>query len=327
VVQAEDSGIMNFLRQNTRPIGRSAPTQYYTRQAPAPQYAPQSFFPRIDTRRAPVAAAYAPYVGYVPLNGIRLRDEPRRQAAGTKRRVATANALTLPAPNRASVESGSGFAVGRTAYCVRTCDGFFFPLSGTNGSASSEDAACRRLCPTAEVKVYVSNGRADIEDARNRETGRRYAQMANALSYRRQADASCTCSANGVGLTNLKDALRDPSLRRGDVVMTSNGMRVFADGGFVGIEQSRDISAQSRELLRRVQNASLPGRSGITAADVRNAERQVQIAAERRNARNKAAPATEATDLSKASAIANRIEAATIDGRRYVGPDMPTTLR
>jgi hypothetical protein len=319
VVQAnDDSGVMSFFRQNSRPVVRQAPPQYY---------APQAFFPRTEPRRAPLAAAYAPYVGYAPINGIQLK-EPRRRASDKRVRVASLAPLALPTPNRVRTTlPAGGLSVGRTAYCVRSCDGFFFPLSGAAMSGGGEEAACRRLCPTAEVKVYISQGSADIEDARSRDTGRRYAQMANALSYRKQVDASCTCSANGVGLTNLKDALKDPSLRRGDVVMTSKGMRVFAGGSFVGIEQASDLSAKSREQLLRIQNASLPGRSGYSSADVRNAQRQAELAASRRDTRTNSQPARETAELSKASMIANRLEGATIDGKRYVGPDLPANLR
>jgi hypothetical protein len=319
VVQAnDDSGVMNFFRQNSRPIVRSAPQQYY---------APQPFFPRGEARRAPVAAAYAPYVGYAPLPGIRLQ-EPRRRAAGTKSRVTTTLPLTLPAPSRTRDASpAGGLTIGRTAYCVRTCDGFFFPLTGHTRGGLSEEATCRQLCPTAEVRVYVSHGSADIEDARSRETGRRYAQMSNALAYRSQRDASCTCSATGVGLTNLKDGMKDPSLRRGDIVMTPTGMRIFADGSFTGLEQSRDISARSRELLRRVQNASMPGRSGITAGDVRNAEKERVVTNQRTRGAGNVGTRTEAAELAKAAAIANRVDAATIDGKRYVGPDLPSAMR
>src|SRR4051794_24757448 len=41
---------------------------------------------------------------------------------------------------------------GGQAYCVRTCDGRYFPVSGSDGQ--SRAATCSSFCPASETKVF-----------------------------------------------------------------------------------------------------------------------------------------------------------------------------
>jgi hypothetical protein len=75
--------------------------------------------------------------------------------------------------------------------CVRLCDGFFFPLNMRGPEArDAGDDACRALCPGAETKTFYMQG--DIEEARSVD-GELYADLDNALRYRKRYDPSCFC--------------------------------------------------------------------------------------------------------------------------------------
>ena len=124
-------------------------------------------------------------------------------------------------------ESGPGF-------CVRTCDGKYFPLTG--GRASPVQM-CQALCPASETKVYFGS---NIESA-YASTGERYAESKNAFAYRKALRSDCTC--NGRDPTGLApvDLAADNSLRAGDIIATTDGLVVYT-GARTGDEQTAEFT-------------------------------------------------------------------------------------
>lgn len=107
------------------------------------------------------------------------------------------------------------------AFCVRTCDGHYFPVQARAGMSAAE--ACQSFCPASQTKLYAGSN-IDYAVARD---GSRYADLANAYAYRRQLVVGCTCNGRDqFGLAHV-DAATDPTLRPGDVVATQAGMVVF----------------------------------------------------------------------------------------------------
>jgi Protein of unknown function (DUF2865) len=316
VVRAnDDAGVLAFVRTQSRnmvpgPAARAAPAQAY----PVAYYAPRAFFPTSQPapaqRRtaaqqpgARLVASYAPFAGILPNEQVfqQQQAEPRRRAKAVNRETAAVR-HNLPTPSRPVLSTGS-----RVTYCVRTCDGFYFPIGTGSGSDSADAAACNRLCPTAETRVYTGEVGSDIDTARARESGKRYASLGQAFSYRKSFDKACSCTANGVGIATDFSVYRDGSLRVGDIVMTGKGMRVFNGGtfpyreaNFTAISRSDRIDNATRESLRKVEQASLPGRSGLAAASRK--------------------PSDELRDL----AAANRTAQGPVNVVRYVGPDRST---
>src|SRR3954468_23610970 len=77
---------------------------------------------------------------------------------------------------------------GGQAFCVRTCDGRHFPISGADSKSKAE--SCNSLCPSAETKVvYGSN----IDNAAT-ENGKSYSELPNAFRYRNEIVEGCTCN-------------------------------------------------------------------------------------------------------------------------------------
>jgi hypothetical protein len=285
VVRAnDDSGALAFIRSQTKP--RAVAPDYAPSRAayPVSYFAPRAFYPQAavpssrrtqtapapqgqNQRNSPIVASYAPFTGFFPTGNGAADDKRVRSPA----RIATPSVakptLAAPFPNvAAAVARGT-----RVTYCVRTCDGFYFPLSASTGSDRADEAACNRLCPTSETKLYVGQVGGEMDDARARHNGRRYAQMGNAFAYRTSLSKSCACNAQGVGLTTDASVYRDQTLKVGDVVMTDKGMRVFTGGQFPyrpshfsSIGSSSRYTGKSGEALRTLEQASLPGRSGVT---------------------------------------------------------------
>jgi hypothetical protein len=109
---------------------------------------------------------------------------------------------------------------GSQAYCVRTCDGRYFPISSTGNQ--SRAASCNSFCPASETKVvYGSN----IDEAVT-ENGKPYSELPNAFRYRDELVSGCTCNGKDpVGLAEVKIE-DDPTLRRGDIVASPDGLMV-----------------------------------------------------------------------------------------------------
>lgn len=165
--------------------------------------------------------------------------------------------LGLPAPEQAERPRP------QVAYCVRLCDGRYFPLSG----AGDPEAKCAALCPKAESRVYRGAGAIDAAE----HEGRPYTALPNAFLYRTRLEPSCSCTGNGpLGLATLPIE-NDETLRSGDVVVTQDGARVFQPksearpyppSAFVPPEDARRLSRDIRqriEDLRLAQSAQAVG--------------------------------------------------------------------
>lgn len=109
---------------------------------------------------------------------------------------------------------------GGTAYCVRGCDGRYFPAQGNDSESKAQ--SCKSFCPASETSlVYGSN----IDDAAT-ENGKSYSDLPNAFRYRNELVAGCTCNGKDpVGLAQVK-VEDDPTLRKGDIVAGAGGLVV-----------------------------------------------------------------------------------------------------
>lgn len=113
---------------------------------------------------------------------------------------------------------------GSQAYCVRTCDGRYFPISASD--TQSRAASCNSFCPASETRVvYGSN----IDNAAT-ESGKPYSELPNAFRYRNELVAGCTCNGTDqIGLAPI-GIENDPTLRRGDIVAGASGLMVVGRG-------------------------------------------------------------------------------------------------
>jgi hypothetical protein len=119
----------------------------------------------------------------------------------------------------APAEARTHFTGGQ-AYCVRSCDGRYFPIAGPTNE--SKAASCSSFCPASETKlVYGGN-----IDSAVTEGGKPYSELPNAFRYRKEAVAGCTCNGKDqFGLAQVKIE-NDPTLRKGDLVASANGLMV-----------------------------------------------------------------------------------------------------
>jgi hypothetical protein len=154
-------------------------------------------------------------------------------------------------PPPRQVASGSG-----PAFCVRSCDGKYFPLMRGNASPVQ---MCQAFCPASNTKVFFGS----TIDGASSSTGERYADSENAFAYRKALRADCTCNGRDpMGLAPV-DLSLDNSLRSGDVVATTGGLVAFT-GVRVGAGQTAEFTPV----------ASFPG----LTADVRTRLGEMKVA-------------------------------------------------
>lgn len=99
-------------------------------------------------------------------------------------------------PNAISVPGLSGTF--RTL-CVRTCDGYYFPVSFSTTSAffARDAETCSAMCPASETKLYFHRVPEEESEAMISLQGEPYTALPTAFLYRKRrtetADPSCTC--------------------------------------------------------------------------------------------------------------------------------------
>jgi hypothetical protein len=152
------------------------------------------------------------------LFGGNIRQEPSARIA---------DAPLVPGPDEPVADAPTSTDVqahaGSKEVCVRTCDGYFFPIgySGSGGRSGDLQEMCRALCPNAEVALYSYPPSGDINEAVGAD-GAHYVDLPNALKYRKSVDdASCSCRRRG---QNWAQALAEAEAllgeRKTDIIVT-----------------------------------------------------------------------------------------------------------
>jgi Protein of unknown function (DUF2865) len=123
--------------------------------------------------------------------------------------------------NVSSALSGPPSGTYRTL-CVRTCDGYYFPISYSTvpGKFADDEAMCRRMCPATEAVLFSHRNPGEDVARAVSANGKVYSELPTAFSYRKQFNAACSCRAPG---QSWAEALRqgdDQTLERGDIVVT-----------------------------------------------------------------------------------------------------------
>ncbi|MGP9819285.1 DUF2865 domain-containing protein, partial [Salinarimonas sp. NSM] len=173
-------------------------------------------------------------------NGVALFGRPDTPAATELARRAPVVAparLSIEPPSRAAAPAPAPVP-SRFSFCVRTCDGYFFPLGDlrTARDLSLHAQACAAACPAAETALFAATGSRDIADARALAGGERYVDLPRAFAHRETRVAGCGCALPERSAAE-RLAAGDRTLRPGDVIVTSEGARVVGrDGSLPDVE-------------------------------------------------------------------------------------------
>ncbi|UFZ01519.1 DUF2865 domain-containing protein [Bradyrhizobium ontarionense] len=145
-------------------------------------------------------------------------NAPPRSAPQPYVRMPFADEAPAPRPApRGDVAYRGG---GSQAWCVRTCDGRYFPLGATGDQ--SKEGACNSFCPAAKTEIVYGSS---IDGAAT-DGGKPYSALPNAFRYRTDVVDGCTCNGKdhfGLAKVSIDN---DPTLRKGDVVASDDGLKV-----------------------------------------------------------------------------------------------------
>ncbi len=132
--------------------------------------------------------------------------------------------------------------------CVRTCDGFYFPVSFSTVQSRFQDdeQVCQRMCPGAEVALYAHRNPGEEVAQAVSLGGRTYRELPNAFRYRSEYNASCSCRRPG---QSWADAMgeRDQTLERGDIVVTEERARVMSQPRLEPSRATRDAAKNAKK--------------------------------------------------------------------------------
>jgi len=179
-----------------------------------------------------------------------------------------------PTPPRV-VASGSG-----PAFCVRSCDGRYFPLA--RGGATPVQM-CQAFCPASATKVFFGS----TIDGASSANGERYADSENAYGYRKAMRADCTCNGRGPAGLAPVDLTLDTSLRPGDVIATTNGLVAYSGvkGGagqtaeFTPVASYPGLTAEVRARLGEMKVAPVAAETVAGEMPLPEASRDVALPA------------------------------------------------
>ncbi len=114
--------------------------------------------------------------------------------------------------------------------CVRTCDGFYFPVSYATSQAKFRDdeQACQRMCPASEVVLYsYRNPGEDVAQAVSI-SGQPYTSLPNAFKYRQEFNAACSCKRPGESWAEALKHLDDTTVEQGDIIVTEETAKALS---------------------------------------------------------------------------------------------------
>lgn len=178
--------------------------------------------------------------------------------------------------NERTVEVASGPA---KAFCVRTCDGHYFPVRAQPGLSAAQ--ACSSFCPASETRLYSGS---NIDYAVTGD-GSRYADLPNAFSYRKKLVEGCSCNGRtAFGLAHI-EVTEDPTLKPGDVVATKTGLMAYTGArdkaaAFTPVQSYPNLPKSLRESLSeiKIMPAIASGSTDVTAMTPRaEANRSAQL--------------------------------------------------
>jgi hypothetical protein len=168
--------------------------------------------------------------------------------------------------NNGGIISGASGPMGGTfrTICVRSCDGFYYPISYATSSDHFRDdeQTCQRMCPASEVSLYTYHNPGEEVQQAVSLNGRLYTELPTAFNYRKALNQACSCRKPG---ESWADALKvngpDDTVAPGDVVVNEQNAkrlsqpRVGADGKPI----RPDPRAKAPALANPAPLADVPG--------------------------------------------------------------------
>jgi Protein of unknown function (DUF2865) len=131
-----------------------------------------------------------------------------------------------PAPPEGDLGPQSGTY--RTV-CVRSCDGYYFPISFATVPARfpDDERTCKALCPAADATLFTYRNPGEDMTSAVSIYGQPYASSPNAFRYRQEFNPSCSCKAPGQTWSDALKSIDDKAAaeQQGDIIVTEESAK------------------------------------------------------------------------------------------------------
>jgi hypothetical protein len=133
-----------------------------------------------------------------------------------------------PVPGAPGADLGPQSGTYRTV-CVRSCDGFFFPISFATVPArfADDEKTCKALCPAAEATLFSYRNPGEDMSSAVSINGQPYSSSPNAFRYRQEFNPSCSCKAAGQTWSDALKSIDDKAAaeQQGDIIVTEESAK------------------------------------------------------------------------------------------------------
>jgi hypothetical protein len=113
--------------------------------------------------------------------------------------------------------------------CVRSCDGFYFPISFATvpGRFPDDEKTCKALCPATEANLYAYRNPGEDMSQAVSINGQPYSALPNAFHYRQEFNPSCSCKAPGQTWSDALKSIDDKAAaeQQGDIIVTEESAK------------------------------------------------------------------------------------------------------
>src|SRR6266480_2982909 len=131
-------------------------------------------------------------------------------------------------PMTPGVDLGPQSGTYRTV-CVRTCDGFYFPISFATVPARfpDDERTCKNLSPAAEASLFSYRNPGEDMNQAVSINGQPYSSSPNAFRYRQEFNPSCACKAAGQTWSDALKTIDDraAAAEQGDIIVTEESAK------------------------------------------------------------------------------------------------------
>jgi hypothetical protein len=156
--------------------------------------------------------------------------------------------------------------------CVRSCDGYYFPISYSTvpGRFPDDARACQRECPAADVTLYTYRNPGEDMNSAVSINGQPYTALPTAFQYRKQVTPACSCRRAGQSWAEaLKGADDSTTLQSGDIVVTDQNAKALSQAAQPGGKQSAKAAQANAASANPASAATPAAASGTTKSGIR----------------------------------------------------------
>ena len=169
---------------------------------------------------------------------------------------------SLFGPGPGAIVSAPDAGSGNTfrTLCVRTCDGYYFPISYSTvaGNFAQDEKVCQAMCPAAEVALYSHRNPGEDVNQAVSTTGRNYSELPTAFAYRKAFNPTCSCKGAGQTWADALKHLDDQTVERGDIVVNEERARTLS-------QPTTDAQGRPIRLAPKSNQQTTPAAKGKAA--------------------------------------------------------------